>query len=125
MKECSIFSSRGIKLSEKSWNNAQENQLYSLITILRVFKLKRKLRDITETMENHLEIWKEKEDFPEKFRFVVDFVIKVLKLQLSEDAILKIITRSYTNDFSYNLPNGSQVTIYYERSDKVPTSFST
>ena len=60
-------------------------------------------------MENHLEIWKEKEDFRSKYSLIVDYVLNVLKLAVSEDDILKIITSSYTNDFSFILPNGNQV----------------
>ena len=60
-------------------------------------------------MENHLEIWKEKEDFRSKYSLIVDYVLNVLKLAVSEDDILKIITSSYTNDFSFILPSGNQV----------------
>ena len=74
-----------------------------------MLKLGRGSRKIAQSLENHLEIWKEKEDFKSKYSLIVDYVLNVLKLAVSEDDILKIITSSYTNDFSFILPNGNQV----------------
>ena len=74
-----------------------------------MLKLGRGSRKIAQSLENHLEIWKEKEDFRSKYSLIVDYVLNVLKLAVSEDDILKIITSSYTNDFSFILPNGNQV----------------
>ena len=96
-------------MDPKSWRS--DEAWYSLITILRVLKLRGKKREIVNTMEDHLKTWKQKESFKCKYSHVVDYALNVLKLDVSEDEILKTITRSYTNDFSFMMPTGNEVTI--------------
>ena len=74
-----------------------------------MFNLEEKNKRIAEHLEDHLHVWKSKNDFSSKYQNVVDYVQDVLKLKMSTDSILRIISSSYTNDFSHNLPNGNQV----------------
>ena len=117
MQECSVFSKAKVKISCDDWDYDSPQLLYNLITILRVMKLKENERNIAASMEHHLEKWKAKEDFKAKYKSVVEYAKHVLKLDVSEDEILKIITNSYTNDFSHTFPSGNQVQLF--RKDKL------
>ena len=77
--------------------------------MIRVWKLPEKFKQIAESLEDHLDVWKRDNEFMTKYRKVVEYIKTVLKLDISEDEALKVITRSYTNDFSHTLPNGNQV----------------
>ena len=68
-------------------------------------------KKVADSMEHHLDQWKDKEGFVEKYKVVVDYVLDTLKLSMTEDEILHIITNSYTNDFSHTFPSGNQVKI--------------
>lgn len=109
--ECSIFSSRGLKVDPQSWRS--DEAWYSLITILRMLKLRGKKREIANNMEDHLKTWKENENFRCKYSHVVDYALNVLKLDVTEDDILKTITSSYTNDFSFMMPTGNQIHLMF------------
>jgi len=111
--ECSVFSKAKVKISCDDWDYDSPQLLYNLITILRVMKLKENERNIAASMEHHLEKWKAKEDFKAKYKSVVEYAKHVLKLDVSEDEILKIITNSYTNDFSHTFPSGNQVHLMF------------
>ena len=95
-------------MDPQSWRS--DEAWYSLITILRMLKLRGKKREIANNMEDHLKAWKENENFRCKYSHVVDYALNVLKLDVTEDDILKTITSSYTNDFSFMMPTGNQVT---------------
>ena len=68
-----------------------------------------KSRRISECLEDHLDVWRSDPEFMAKYKVVVDYIRNILKLDLEEDKILRVITSSYTNDFSHTLPNGNQV----------------
>ena len=53
--------SRGPKVDPQSWRS--DEAWYSLITILRMLKLRGKKREIANNMEDHLKTWKENENF--------------------------------------------------------------
>ena len=68
-----------------------------------------KSRRISECLEDHLDVWRSDPEFMAKYKVIVDYIRNILKLDLEEDKILRVITSSYTNDFSHTLPNGNQV----------------
>ena len=75
----------------------------------RVSKLEERQRRISSSLEDHLEVWRRDPEFLAKYRLVVDYIRTTLRLDMTEDTILRVITSSYTNDFSHTLPNGNQV----------------
>ena len=68
-----------------------------------------RLKTIASSLEYHLDVWKKKDEFIQSYKAVVDYIQKILKMDLTEDEILRVITSSYTNDFSHTLQNGNQV----------------
>ena len=72
-----------------------------------------KSKRITDFLEDHLEVWREDPEFMAKYKVVVDYVRNTLKLNLNEDKILRVITSSYTNDFSHSLANGNQAQMMF------------
>ena len=42
---------------------------------------------------------------------IVNFILNVLKLDYTQYDVLRVITNSYTNDFSYTMENGNQVSL--------------
>jgi len=111
--ECSVFSSSKVKLSCKGWNYATPKPIYNLVTVLRVRAMGKEQKKVADSMEHHLDQWKDKEGFIEKYKVVVDYVLDTLKLSMTEDEILHIITNSYTNDFSHTFPSGNQVHLMF------------
>ena len=75
----------------------------------RVCQLEERQRRISSSLEDHLEVWRRDPEFLAKYRLVVDYIRTTLRLDMTEDTILRVITSSYTNDFSHTLPNGNQV----------------
>ena len=72
-----------------------------------------KSKRITEFLEDHLEVWRGDLEFMAKYKVVVDYIRNTLKLNLDEDKILRVITSSYTNDFSHSLPSGNQAQLMF------------
>ena len=72
-----------------------------------------KSKRITEYLEDHLEVWREDPEFMSKYKIVVDYIRNILKLRLDEDTILRVVTSSYTNDFSQTLANGGQAQLMF------------
>ena len=85
--------------------------VYEISPILysRVSVLDERLKTIASSLEHHLDVWKKKDDFLQSYKAVVDYIQIILKMDLTEDEILRVITSSYTNDFSHTLQNGNQV----------------
>ena len=100
-----------MKLSCKGWDYNTPQPIYNLITVLRVRAMGVEEKKVADSMEHHLDKWKAKEGFKEKYKVVVDYALNTLKLDMTEDDILSIITNSYTNDFSHSCPSGNQVTV--------------
>ena len=75
----------------------------------RVSQLEERQRRISSSLEDHLEVWRRDPEFLAKYRLVVDYIRTTLRLDMTEDTILRVITSSYTNDFSHTLSNGNQV----------------
>ena len=81
--------------------------------MFRVLNLTEKSKKITEYLEDHLEVWQEDQEFLSKYKVVVDYIQNILKLRLEEETILRVITSSYTNDFSQTLVNGGQAQLMF------------
>lgn len=81
--------------------------------MFRVLNLTEKSKRITEYLEDHLEVWQEDQEFLAKYKVVVDYIQNILKLRLEEETILRVITSSYTNDFSQTLGNGGQAQLMF------------
>jgi len=111
--ECSTFASAGVKLSCKGWDYISPQPIYNLVTILRVRAMGTVENKVADSMEHHLHRWKNREEFMDNYKLVVDYALETLKLDMSEDDILKIITNSYTNDFSHILPSNNQVHLMF------------
>ena len=79
----------------------------------RVFNMTEKSKRITEYLEDHIEVWRGDPEFMAKYKVVVDYIRNILKLRLDEDKILRVITSSYTNDFSQTLSNGNQAQLMF------------
>ena len=86
---------------------------FGFIVFSRVFNMTEKSKRITDFLEDHLEVWREDPEFMAKYKVVVDYVRNTLKLNLNEDKILRVITSSYTNDFSHSLANGNQAQLMF------------
>ena len=108
-----MFARKKVKLSCKGWDYTSPQPIYNLITVLRVRAMGAEEKKVADSMEHHLDRWKAKEGFKEKYKVVVDYALNTLKLDMTEDDILTIITNSYTNDFSHSCPSGNQVIIIY------------
>jgi len=111
--ECAVFASKKVKLSCKGWDYNTPQPIYNLITVLRVRAMGVEEKKVADSMEHHLDKWKAKEGFKEKYKVVVDYALNTLKLDMTEDDILSIITNSYTNDFSHSCPSGNQVHLMF------------
>ena len=74
-----------------------------------MFQLDDRLKRVANSLEHHLEVWRKKDEFLKSYKVVVDYIQNILKMNLTEDEILRVITSSYTNDFSHTLQNGNQV----------------
>eukprot|EP00092_Neocalanus_flemingeri_P005018 GFUD01005395.1.p1 GENE.GFUD01005395.1~~GFUD01005395.1.p1 ORF type:complete len:523 (+),score=168.51 GFUD01005395.1:74-1570(+) len=112
-KECSTFASCGVRLSCKGWDYTSPQPIYNLVTVLRVRAMKIEEKEVADSMEHHLKRWKEREGFTDKYKTVVDYALNTLKLDMTKDDILEIITNSYTNDFSHTFPSGNQVHLMF------------
>ena len=85
----------------------------NIVSVSRVFNMTEKSKRITEYLEDHIEIWRGDPEFMAKYKVVVDYIRNILKLDLDEDRILRVITSSYTNDFSHTLPHGNQAQLMF------------
>ena len=86
---------------------------FIIFSVSRVLNMTEKSKRITEFLEDHLDVWRGDLEFMAKYKVVVDYVRNTLKLNLDEDKILRVITSSYTNDFSHSLPNGNQAQLMF------------
>ena len=109
-----MFANSKVKLSCKGWDYNSPKPIYNLVTVLRVRAMGTEQKKVADSMEHHLDRWKDKEGFKDKYKVVVDYAMDTLKLDMTEDEILQIITNSYTNDFSHSFPSGNQVRIIFE-----------
>ena len=96
-------------MNDRGWDYAEKQPLYNMIPFLRFTKLKDNHRLIAQSLEDHLEWWMEDREFLENYKPVVNFIINNLHLDYSQEDVLRVITNSYTNDFSFNMDNGNQV----------------
>jgi predicted transcriptional regulator len=108
-----MFANSKVKLSCKGWDYNSPKPIYNLVTVLRVIAMGTEQKKVADSMEHHLDRWKDKEDFKDKYKVVVDYALDTLKVDMTEDKILQIITNSYTNDFSHTFPSGNQVRIIF------------
>ena len=96
-------------MTDRGWDYSDKQTLYNMIPFLRFTKLKDNHRLVAQSLEDHLDWWLDDKEFLENYNPVVNFILNVLKLDYTQDDVLRVITNSFTNDFSYTMENGNQV----------------
>ena len=96
-------------MNSTGWNYGDTQPLYNMIPFLRFSKLTDNYKDIANSLEDHLDWWMKDSEFMEKYQPAVNYIINTLKMNVTEQDILRVISSSYTNDFSHTLHNGNQV----------------
>ena len=114
--ECQFLAS--CKVNPADFNFECE-PLYDAITPLRMYGLKNQKPDswkILMEMESHAKLWKKVPGWMEAHKPILDFLLKKVKAKgLDEDLICILLGIGYTNDFSTDSGNGTNVRLTYAK----------
>lgn len=114
--ECQFLAS--CKVNPADFNFECE-PLYDAITPLRMYGLKSQKPDswkILMEMESHAKLWKKVPGWMEAHKPILDFLLKKVKAKgLDEDLICILLGIGYTNDFSTDSGNGTNVRLTYAK----------